>query len=300
MHPLHKHLPKPDVESAEWHAFVDGLSAAGPEGIPPIFLTEEGFVLDGARRLQAAKQLQWTKLAGIYRPETEAASIMVESLLGQRSLSKGAKVYLCLNLLPDYAKSAEIRRLSNLKRGTKTLEKPRNLPNRTQYLSGNNADEIAAWLGCSGRLFEQAVRIRRFFDLPRLAETKIPYQDGTSATLREYFEPRILDAVHPMGLGEVLKGIGALVDEEGNVREQFPPERNSHLFYWERSWAGWAKQCSRWDALNTQEQAKAVAVVKDALRDVPEAVLENLTEVASEEKKRRRKVAVRAESKEAA
>lgn len=294
VHHLHKVLPAIQADSVEWHAFVDAASAAGPEGLPPIYVTPEGFIMDGERRWRAARQLQWTKIGAVVRQEWEAATIIVESLLGQRSLSKGAKVYLSLPLMAEYAKAAEIRRLAALKRG-RNLQKAQNSPMPHSVRHRGAAGDMAERLGVGARTVEQAVQIRRIFELPALDGHQFEFQDGSKKTLREHFEPLILDSESPMGLGEVLKGIGWFVDEHGKPKNQAPPDRNSHLFYWDRGWHGWAKQCARWEFLDNGERAKAINVVKEVARDVPEQVLSVLQDVATEEKKRRKKAQAREE-----
>src|SRR5690349_6928103 len=85
VHPLHKVLPTVQTDSIEWHAFVDAASAAGPDGLPPIYVTDEGFVIDGERRWRAARQLQWPRIACVVKQDWEAALLIVESLVHQRS-----------------------------------------------------------------------------------------------------------------------------------------------------------------------------------------------------------------------
>ncbi len=280
-HPLHGFLPETDKESPEWHAFVDNLSGAGPERIPPIYVTPEGLVMDGMRRLQAAKQLQWERIAVVVRSEWEAASLMVESLVGQRHLSKGAKVYLILGVHREYVQSAESRRLSNLRRGVKTLEKALKAPKYTECTSGNGGGtdgtngtyaELAERVGSSLILVKQASAIRRAFELT--AKVEFEFQDGSRRTLRAHFEPQILDAEHPMGLGEVLKGIGWFVDENGKAKNQAPPERNSHLHYFERGLENFSKQGQHWTAFTAKERSYAEGVIGTAVKDWPLGLLE--------------------------
>lgn len=292
-HPLHKFLPEPDVEGGEWHAFVDALSACGPEGIAPINVTAEGLIIDGARRWRAARQLQWAEIGCIVRPEWEAAAVMVESVLGQRNLSKGCKVYLCLPLLVEYEKAAESRRLMWLKKGVKILQKPLNSPLGDSVREGKASDLLGERLGCCGRLVRQAIQIRKFFELPGLREHRFEFQDGTLRTLKEHFEPLLLDGEHPMGLGEVLKGIGWFVDERGVPKQQAPPERNSHLFYFCRAWQGWGRQCQRWEAMGEVERKQALEAVGEAAEAVPEEVLVESVRIFRAERRRRKKNARR-------
>jgi hypothetical protein len=300
LHPLHKFLPGPDVASDEWHAFVDAASATGPEGMSPIVITAEGLIMDGERRWKAALQLQWKGIGCVTRPEWEAAALMIESLVGQRCLSKGAKVYLLLAILPEYSKGVNTRCLAWGQKGVQILQKPFTSP--FPYSVGERhgwkgSEDLAARLGVSKALVEQAVQIRKTFDLPALVEHKFTFQDGRQKTLKEYFEPLILDPVHPMGLGEVRKGISTFLLPDGTPREQAPPERNSHFFYWTRAWEGWAKQCGRWEGMSPEMRVQAEMVMAATARGVPAAVLKAAAKVFKAEQKRRAKQGKREEAK---
>ena len=304
--PLRVHPLKRGARSADcgtdgagqvgWNAFVDAVQAAGPEGIPPIYVTPEGLIMDGERRWKAARQLQWTTIGCVVRPEWEAALVIVESLMGQRSLTKGAKVYLALPLMPEYTKAAESRRLVCLKKGVKILQKANDLPlacsagsDGKNGRNGKTSEAIGALLGAGHDAVEKAMRIRKFFELPALAEHKFDFQDGAQRTLREHFEPLMLDPEHPMGLGEVLKGIGWFVDENGKPLLHAPPERNSHLHYFTCAWEGWAKQSAHWADFDAGERAQAMEIVDEAARAVPEEVLVMTAKKFKDEVKRRKK-----------
>lgn len=163
LHPLQKNLPEPDKQSPEWLSFLDGLMIAGPHGIPPLVVTREGLIMDGGRRWRGAKQLQWEQVPTIERPEHEAASLIVDSLLGQRNVPRGTKVYLTLSLLPEFVKSAESRRLENLKRGVKNGSKPLIFPKPSDLDSGSVKD-FCARLGVSDETYLRARRVRELFE----------------------------------------------------------------------------------------------------------------------------------------
>jgi hypothetical protein len=217
LHHLQKALPEPDKTSPEWHSFVDALSAAGPEGTPALFITREGLIMDGGRRWRAARQLQWDKLPCIERPEHEAGALIVDSLFGQRNMTRGAKVYLAIGLLPEFVKSAEQRRLENLKRGIKNGQKPLIFPN------GSNSDsetvkDLCARLGVDWKTYDQARRVRDLLHDPRckalaalLREGRKPVPvDGALAALqkelRAEFEPQLLNGAK--NLWNVASAIG--------------------------------------------------------------------------------------------
>jgi hypothetical protein len=281
LHPLHRHLPEPDLKSPEWHAFVDGLSGAGPERIPALFVTPEGLIMDGGRRWKAAKQLQWDVLPVTRQPEELAAVIMTESLLGQRHLTKGAKVYLALGFMPEFIQGAEIRRLRNLQRGRKTLEKALISPKHAECASEKGGSDLAARLGVGTTTVDQALKIRKLFAAS--GNHKFEFQDGSTKTLKQHFEALLLDTEHPMGLGEVLKGCGWFVDDEGRPKkQQGPPGRNSHLHYFTSAWSNFSKQCGRWGKMKPAEREQALAAIDLAAREFPAEVLEQIAEVHRE------------------
>ncbi|HVU26518.1 MAG TPA: ParB N-terminal domain-containing protein [Verrucomicrobiae bacterium] len=166
IHRLHKaHIPAPDKESAEWLSFVDGVSGAGPQFIPAIVINLNGEIIDGARRWLAAKQLGWNEIRCEIHADGDAAAVMVESLFGQRDLTRGAKVYIALGLLKEFVESAESRRLANLRHGRETLEKPLKLPN---FQNGSSepqsvADLCARW-GIKDKIYYQARKVQKIFD----------------------------------------------------------------------------------------------------------------------------------------
>jgi len=209
-----KYIPEPDKEGAEWPSFVDALSAAGPEGIPPIVITPAGDIMEGGRRWRGAKQLGWREIQVTVRPDEDAAAMIVESLLGQRNLLRGAKVYIALSLLPEFVKSAEDRRLLHLRNGVKTLEKPLS----TQLSKPESLRGMAEKLGVSHELVSQAIWLLDVF-------AKRP-------DLRDEFEPKILDSTKPMGIGSVVAGVGFLLKQKDDHRgsKNIDAERQMQLF----------------------------------------------------------------------
>src|SRR5512147_907280 len=107
LHKLQKHIPAPVDGSPEWNAFKDGLMASGPDGIPPLFITPDGQIMDGGWRWRAAKELQWSEINCIVRPEEHAAMLMVETLVHRKHMTRGAACYLALGFLKEFIASAE-------------------------------------------------------------------------------------------------------------------------------------------------------------------------------------------------
>ena len=168
-------------------------------------------VADGRHRWRGAKRLQLKTVPTIEIPESEALTIMIQSLLQRRHFSPGQKAYIAAPLMDDAFAEAQARKLANLKNVSLEANSVRvESPKVTKTVEGW-ADEI----GCSRRLLEQAREIHEAFkstkaypwnDIPD--EVKELYPKRTKLTLREYFEPQIMSDHKPMGLGSVIKGFG--------------------------------------------------------------------------------------------
>ena len=130
-------------------------------------------------------------------------------------------------------------------------------------------------MGCGRDTYFRAVKVRRLFGLA--GNHKFEFQDGSLQTLREHFEPQILGLAaghHPMGLGEVLKGCGWFVDEEGKIKNhKGPGERNSYLHYFESSWRSATKQFGRWEKLKGADRERAMELVAECVKEWPAEVV---------------------------
>jgi hypothetical protein len=288
LHPLQKALPDPDKTSAEWHSFVDGISACGPETIPPLICTREGLVMDGGRRWRAVKQLQWTQVPCIERPEHEAGALIVESLFGQRNWTRGAKAYVALSLVGDWAQSAEKRRLDNLRRGGKTTQKPFIMPKSSNWTSDSIGDVCKHW-GVGETTFFQARRVRELLHEPSCKalkslfereEERMPKDDTLRAlqkSLRDEFEPRLLgpDAGDKrVNLWNIESAIASRIKTEGQPR----PDQ---LDFFGNLFSKFKHRAQAWDEMPKSEQKlllqhwrSTVAVMPPELRTHMLAVLQ--------------------------
>jgi hypothetical protein len=113
--------------------------------------------------------------------------------------------------------------------------------------------------------------------------------DGREMTLREYFEPRMVDGENPMGLGEVMKGIGWFVDGEGRPLAHPPPERNTRLRKWVLGCEQWGRRWMEWEEMRPEERAQAEQALDAMLDEVPSAALGVMAGKIREEKKARAK-----------
>jgi hypothetical protein len=261
LHPLQKKLPEPDKQSPEWISFVEGWLAAGVETMPPLIITTDGLVMDGGRRWRAARQLQWTQVPCLVRPEAEAAALIVETLLGQRNLPRGTKVYLTLELMPEFVKASETRRLNNLKRGVKIGQNPLFLPKESDFPSGNErVTEFCARLGVSDGTYKRAVRVRDLFE-------KHP-------DFRAEFEPDLLSG--EKSLWNVESAIkGAMADQ--SKRE--PSKERSQLELFGDAFDN-LRSCARgWSRFSPENQQRVLDSWKTTVTAMPAELRRELADI---------------------
>jgi hypothetical protein len=287
LHPLQKAMPDPDKASPEWHSFVDALSAAGPEGTPPLICTREGLVMDGGRRWRAAKQLQWTAVPVIERPEHEAASLIVDSLFGQRNMTRGAKAYLALGLLGDWARSSEKRRLENLRHGVKNGQKPLIFPMPSNSASDpQTIAEVCARWGISRDTFEQARRVHDLFHDPKgrelllmfeKAEKRPPAGDALrllQRQLRAEFEPQLVTG--EKNLWNVTSAVGGRIATEDKPRAD-------QLDFFGDLFSKLRHGAAKWASLPRNERARVISAWKATYTALPDDLRAEMRHVIEEE-----------------
>lgn len=287
-HPLNaKFMPEPAVHSPEWGSFKIGMDAAGPEGIPPLVITKDGLIIKGKRRWLAARELQWTKVPCVVRDEAEAALIMMDSLLGQRSLQRGNKAYICILMIKEYISSAEHRRFANLKRGAKTIEKPILFPKAHNEPSGVDLSnpEIADRIGVSIATFKRAASIYRLFYDPKCDGWREIYKNHQDAcpkleVLRELqakwkaeMEPEILSGERT--ITQVLQAVsGSLEEFQKKPKGQEQPE----LDLWGDSLGALRDAAPKWSKLSEENREWVLKQWRLTVRNLPEELQEALRE----------------------
>lgn len=262
LHPLHRHLPETPKDSPEWHSFVDGMSGAGCEGTPPIIITPSGFIMDGGRRWQGAKQLQWKEIYCVEQPEDQAALIIVESLFGQRSISRGAKVYLALGVMKEFVAAAEVRRIQNLKRGIKTLENPLKVPKDSNCPSETIQELCDRW-GVHINTYKNARRVRDLFD--------------KSEELRAQWEPALLSG--EKNLWNVISGIEGRAGDQ-STRESAKAASQLELFDQSLTTLGTAGKF--WSRFDAEKREQLIEKARGVVANMPQELCRAIAEAAQE------------------
>lgn len=229
-HPLTAALPRWRKDDCRFAGFVEDVRARGIR--VPIEITPDNQVMDGELRRMASLALDLAEVPCIKRPATEAATIVLASLLQRRHLTKGQRAYLAVPLLEPAFDEARANRLEKLKKGQCFP-----VVHSVHY---GSLDKLADGLGLCRRTLVQARDVHRHF---ANGEKFIWHKGGKQLTLKDYFEPLILDDDEPAGLGAVLAGIAAklsgnILDQRASTKYELFREGLSHLRvrfgYWDQ------------------------------------------------------------------
>jgi hypothetical protein len=264
LHPLLKKLPPPDKASKVWESFVDNLHAQGPSNIEPLLVTKDNQIMSGGRRWMAAKQLGWDTIKVVEASEENAATIIAESLFSQRDLTRGAKVYLALELIPEYVTGAEARRLSNLKQNRKTFEKPGPKPSN---LASEHAKTVT-WLcerwGISDETFRRANDVRKLF--------------ASDPVAKAAYEPQLLSG--EKNLWNVISGRAGEIG--GNKGGQRPVNSGNQLELFKTTLDGLVMAVAPWNRIEREEHEEILVQWRKAANKMPPQAREELATILLE------------------
>ncbi len=185
-HPLTELVPMTAEDESQNVALIESIRE---RGIDQAILADASYkILDGRHRHRAAKTLKLATVPVVIREETEAASIILDSLLARRHFTKSALAYIALPLYDKAAAEGRQRRTGAKPSGSAFAMK---------------ASDFSTRLGISKDTFEQARDVRELF-------AKRP-------DLKAEFEPKIFSG--DMSLWNVRSAAGGRDKTKGVARK---------------------------------------------------------------------------------
>jgi hypothetical protein len=283
-HPLRKHVPAPDPETDPSYKAL--LLAVRDSGVrEPLLIDSQGHVAKGWRRRCAAKALQLAEVPCIVIADHEAGVVFMEGLLTRRRITAGAAVYLLVPSFEAVIKSANDRRLANLKRTGKEpfyapldareiLKNPNDLPN-----SGTTVRDLIERLGVNEQTFRKAVEVHRVFHDPRQAQIRtwlnasskrvsVEQLPALQAELKAEFEPLLLNGersvwnIMPALAGRITGGEHR--EAEAQLTFDFAPIHNI---------------ARRWNKLESDERKKFLAGWRELFESIPNELRDALADM---------------------
>ena len=209
-------------DDPRFHALSDDIAARGIDH--PILITPDNKIADGRHRWRVAKKRQLPAVPVRVIPESEVHTVIVQSLLQRRHYTAGQRAYLLAPSLDKAFEEALQRKLSG-----KSC-----LPSELSSEGQNSLEKWANSIGVSVKYLREARHIHEAFadDTKHKINVQTPGKKSTKPqllTLREYFEPQILDPHDPVGLGAIKAGIASIVDaaKKGKPHGGGKPENTS-------------------------------------------------------------------------
>lgn len=226
-------MPRWAQDDPQWHAFVADIERNGIRH--PIQITEDGLVVDGWTRRQAAVA------AGLENVPVEVVdkgeiyeSVMRE--IRRRHMTKGATAYCVFPFVQDAyleaVKKGTISRAGKLTNG----QNPNVSPSATEWLTGDKrVEDIALGIGVSRELLRQAARVWEIFE--------------EDPAYRDQIEPEILSG--EIGLGAVIQGYAG---RKATIGRERPPTQ--HWILISKSMDSWKAWPRYWKHLDEAEKGR--------------------------------------------
>lgn len=275
IHPDKKLIPDDwGNQDPRFIAFVEDVRERGID--QPLIVDAESRVLEGRRRLRAARQLQFEKVPVIVREDV--FGVMIGGLLQRGHYSKGGLAYLLYPLLQKGFEEARRRRLELLK-------KPNDSRSTLSVLPGKSVEHFSEHIGVSRVVLFQAQQVHQAFHKDT-AKYEFGDDDGPIRwmTLREYFEPRILEQEKPAGLGAVLAGIAGMKATKGKGKTN-----PAQLQLFEEVFDTLTKRFTYWSKFDEESKRKMKPVIVNAIAAMPQDLCEEIEAALKARKKAQQK-----------
>lgn len=235
-HPLNDVVvPLPGKESEEWAAMLASIRLSGV--FTPLIVSRHGdrfHVIDGMRRLAAARACAIDELDCIEIDSNDAAIIVVDSMLARKRLTPGAAAYFAIPVLDAFLKAGKARSLANLKIG-KSEPKPLIFPN-TNPLGIRNKEDLSQRLGVCSETLDQARKVHHFLHDPKAADVAVMLENAGESPkntkakqeeLRTQIEAEL--AAGTLHIWDVLRKLGGRISTEGKPKGGGKPIDNLRL-----------------------------------------------------------------------
>ena len=284
-HPAIKHLVgrwAPDSESAL--ALRRSIQEHGL--LQPLTITEDGRILDGVTRWQAAKALQLNEVPVTVRSEGEVFEVMLASEI-RRHQTKGQRAFV---FAPFVSEAFALRQRINAQM-SKLPPNARNDFARSNK-GGKTIADYAVELGVSPRMLEQGHELHRLFEAhpekrswtsdEAVANLQaLGFKRGAQLSFAEYYTPLILAPEKPMALHNALTGMKSLLDIEamqargvrGRHKGSADVDAPRQLALFDEALKSLEIRYEYWTRFDEEAKAAAKTTIASALETMPDDLL---------------------------
>lgn len=269
----------------------------------PLLVTEDGQILDGVTRWEAARALQLDAVPCTVRPEDEAIDLVIETETHRRHSTKSQLAFRLVPFIEEAFKLRKAIHIAALKTGQTDHSEVTSLRSKKGL---KTVSDYAAELGCSVKLLEQAKELHDLFAKhpePRGWHPSLMEEIGQPAdsvlSFAEYFSTRITDPINPMSLEAALKGLKQKLDMEEKARfwaergKEYqhaggrPVEVDKQLSLFRKAWHALSVRQDYWEGWDETTRQTALQAIPEAISGMPEDLLEETARIVRVEQKRR-------------
>lgn len=245
--------------------------------IEAIKVTDANEIVDGRHRWRAARRVQLESIPCVVVPEEDVWQIMVSTILHRRHFTNVQRAYVLVDGgLLDQA-FADARR--------------RQLAGRKSASAAKTVEDWARELGVHPESVRQARKLTELFEAH---PDEFEWNDERDVkTLRDYYEPRILADVDPIGLGAAIAGIaGKLEAVKASAKGGHPggkpklPDRQLDLF--KSTFTALNTRWEYWANFDTTQKDEVRKTVRTTIEAAPDDFLKQMERDIEAELKRRK------------
>lgn len=262
IHPAARDLHLLSEEHPAFVALVDNMLDVGFNPAHPITITNDGRILDGRHRWRAAKRAGLAAVPCIIRDESEAATIIIGSIVARKHYTKSALAFEVYPLMQAAHEEAIHRATERIKHGPKSTP----VSARTRDLNTS--------LGISKNMLAMAKQVHDIFRQdPEYAAEMLPrlYQEPSGGEAQE--------STRPVGLGAIIAGHAGKQRTDSVSRDHW--EQQMDLFG--ETWSTLKRATKYWTKLDPRRQEAVVGQFRTVAAAMPQdlrsALIETLTSI---------------------
>lgn len=279
-HPALAGLPQMAENGEDFKDFCDVVRDLGmlPD---PVLVTSDHLVIDGRDRVRVARRMQVDVPVVVITEPIEAARIIEASISTTSHRKNYSKGQIALCYFPQLeAAYQEILGYPKFEKAPQTVAELAKRCRVSTDLFKQAADVWGLWKKHAGKKFK--------FDPKNLEERGLDPEK--TYTLRDYYEPLIMDRDDPMGLGDALKGMGMNIAmaEKGHTGGK-PKDKDKQLLLFQEAIGAVGRRTQYWNDWDNETRKAALEPWKTALPEMPDTLIEQLKKTLAAELRRRKK-----------
>lgn len=296
LHAVLKPLPPIHKDDPEVLQIADSIGELGI--LHPLIITTKGELMDGRRRLAAAKRMQLVKVPVHVMDEAKAALLVIAALRDRAHMNKSQLAFMMVPMLLPSFQYAWKKRMANL--GSKNTETAPDSFGDTSDLP-KPLEEWARELKMDVGMLQKAYRVHKHFEDKTKRTLTDDYKNTEKdVTFEQFYRKRMFweetPERKPYSLKGVLAGIGYQLDKEateksGNPKKNSggrPASTEKKLKAFKETFKSLNTRTGYWDAFDEDTKEEAIAPLDKTLEKIPDDLLETMAKKFSAEVKRRK------------